>query len=118
METFTAFGIAFISGGGLVSVVNWLQRRKLTKKQEKQTDARTDEMVVNTLSKALETVNKQIVEPLKTELLREQDEKSKILNKLNNEITKLRKAIEKIPGCDHAASCPVSKQLQDYKNSD
>jgi hypothetical protein len=118
METLTAIALAFVGGGGLVSVVNWFKNWKLTKKQEKQTDARTDEMVVNTLSKALETVNKQIVEPLKNELLREQDEKSKILNKLNNEITKLRKAIEKIPGCDHASSCPVSKQLQDYKNSD
>ncbi|MTK53300.1 hypothetical protein [Paludibacter sp.] len=118
METFTAFGIAFVSGGGLVAVINWWQKRKLTTKQERQADAKTDEIAVNTLAKALETVNKQIVEPLKQELEREQEQKAKILNKLNNELTKLRRAIEKIPACDHASACPVSRQLQNDKNGD
>jgi hypothetical protein len=118
VETLTAFGVAFISGGGLVALFNWITRRRLTRKQEEQTDVRTDEMAVNMLSKALETVNEQVVEPLKQELDRKDTEHNKLLNKVNNEITKLRKAIEKIPACDHAAACPVSRQLQNDKNGD
>jgi len=118
MEVFVAFGVAFVSGGGLVAVLNWWQKRKLTTKQEKQTDVRTDEMAVNMLAKALETVNKQLVDPLKTEIERKDIEHNKILKSVNNEITKLRKAIEKIPACSHAATCPVSFQLQNDKNSD
>jgi hypothetical protein len=118
METLTAFGIAFISGGGLVALFNWLTKRRLTKKQEKQTDVRTEEMAVNMLAKALETVNKQLVDPLKTEIERKDIEHGKILKSVNNEIAKLRRAIEKIPACSHAATCPVSFQLQNDKNSD
>jgi hypothetical protein len=114
MEIFTAFGVAFVSGGGMVALFNWFTKRKLTKKQEKQTEAKTDEIAVNFLSKALETINEQVVNPLREELA----DSRKSNNKLSNDVKKLTRAIEKIPGCTHASVCPVSVELQDYKNGD
>ena len=47
-----------------------------------------------------EILLEQIVKPLKTEI-----------KNLRHDVNKFRKAVEKIPGCAHAAECPVSREL-------
>lgn len=47
-----------------------------------------------------EILMEQIVKPLKLEL-----------KYLRHDVNKFRKAVEKIPGCAHAAECPVSREL-------
>lgn len=48
-----------------------------------------------------------IVTPLKKEI-----------NSLRRDVDKFRKAVEKIPSCAHADSCPVSRQLQKLEERD
>ena len=102
-----AVGSAFV-GGGLTAIVTAFQKRKLLGKQEKNIDAKTDEIAVNTMRTALTTLNEELIKPIQEEnkIIRNE------LKKLTNELTKFRKAIEKIPACAHADSCPVSRELQ------
>lgn len=47
-----------------------------------------------------EILMEQIVKPLKLEI-----------KYLRHDVNKFRKAVKKIPGCAHAAECPVSREL-------
>jgi hypothetical protein len=114
MSTLIIVLCSALGGGTLAVIIGNFQKRKLFKATEKQATARTESIAVNTLSESLETMNTQILEPLRQELT----EGRKLQTKTNYELTKLRKAIEKIPSCAHAASCPVSVELQNNPNGD
>ncbi len=47
-----------------------------------------------------EIIMENIVKPLETQLKR-----------LNKNVTRLEKAVDKIPACPHSAECPVSREL-------
>lgn len=73
------------------------------KKRQPLIDAQVAKISVETLTKVLEAQkqeNKEVVTQLRT---------------LKNETSKLRKAIEKVGTCPHAANCPVADELQDGK---
>lgn len=62
---------------------------------------------LDNVRKADDLLVESIVTPLKKEI-----------NNLRRDVDKFRKAVEKIPSCDYADSCPVSRQLQKYENDD
>jgi len=111
MNVTASLAIAFVGGGGLVAIINWIRTRKLTTATEKQTAAKTDNIAVTTLKEALSSLNEDVIKPIHEENRVIKTE----LKKLTNELIKFRKAIEKIPSCTHAAVCPVSRELQNDK---
>lgn len=105
---------AFISGGGLVVVLNNLFNRKLTKSIELENEAKADGIAVTTLKEAINTLNESVYRPI-----REENEKLKVeLKKISYEITKFRKAIERISSCTYADQCPITLELQSKPTSD
>ena len=82
-------------GGLLVTIVTLRSERK--KAMAKAKDAELD-----TIEKATKILMDSIVTPLRKELA-----------DVRNEITRLRKAINKANTCSFSAVCPVRKQLQD-----
>lgn len=105
---------AFISGGGLVAVLNNLFNRKLTKSIELENEAKADGIAVTTLKEAINTLNESVYRPI-----REENEKLKVeLKKISYEITKFRKAIERISSCTYADQCPITLELQSKPTSD
>ena len=56
---------------------------------------------LDNVRKANDILVESIVQPLKKEI-----------NSLRRDVDKFRKAVEKIPSCSYADTCPVSRQLQ------
>ena len=63
------------------------------------TDTRGDEL--ENVKKAMSILMEQVVEPLKKEI-----------NAIRKEVARLRRAVEKVNSCPHAARCPVRDALQ------
>lgn len=62
---------------------------------------------LDNVRKANDMLMEGVVEPL-----------SKQIKKIDRELQRLRKAVEKIPLCPHAADCPVSRELQNSAERD
>lgn len=62
---------------------------------------------LDNVRKANDLLVESIVTPLKKEI-----------NNLRRDVDKFRKAVEKIPSCAYADSCPVSRQLQKYEGDE
>lgn len=63
--------------------------------------AQTEELQIKNTDELLRISMERIVQPLEKQVI-----------KLTNEISKFRKAFEKIPTCPGAPGCPVSLELQ------
>ena len=63
-----------------------------------QINTRSDEL--ENVKKAMEILMEQVVEPLKREI-----------KAIRNELSKLRKVVEKVNTCTHIANCPVRIEL-------
>lgn len=95
----------------------WATSRLLKRKYQAEIDglrAEVEERLSNVKSNELDNVRKandilveSIVEPLKKEI-----------KSLRTDVNRFRKAIEKIPGCDLADRCPVSRELQQQETLD
>jgi hypothetical protein len=86
--------------GGLV--VTFVTLRSAVKKAREEAEA----LRLANEDSAMKTFQVYIVDPLK-----------KDIKSLRNEVSKFRKAVERIPDCDHAYSCPVKRQLQANEDS-
>ena len=62
---------------------------------------------LDNVRKANDMLMEGVVEPL-----------SKQIKKIDRGLQRLRKAVEKIPLCPHAADCPVSRELQNSAERD
>ena len=71
------------------------------KAQVEQLRSNTKATEIDNLKRAMEIIMAQFVEPLNKEL-----------NALRKELSRFRRAVEKIPTCPHAANCPISDELQ------
>ena len=86
-------------GGGLVVTLATLHSQQEKAKEEAKGLALDNEKKVS------ELVNEYFVEPLK-----------KDITSLRRQVSRLTRAIEKIPSCPHSADCPVKDELEDTKN--
>jgi len=108
MSSILSILIASLISGIGVKIFDYYQHRALEKNKAQEVTVNTDKIAIDILAKAMETLNEQVVEPLREENKQSANNQKNILN----ELKKLRKAIERIPGCAHAATCPVSMELQ------
>ncbi len=113
--------IAAIGSSGVTALLTFSQAKRMTNKkidllseQTKQTAAKTNDTAVGSLRTALNTLNEDLIKPISDENRIIKTE----LKKLNNELAKFRKAIEKIAACAYADTCPVTRELQDSKSGD
>lgn len=111
-------GLFGLSGGGVVAFFTIKQARQMADKKVQLTDAQiektsaeTDEIAVTSMQMALKTLREELIVPL----LDEKQQIKKQLEKVTYELSRFRKAIEKIPGCAHADTCPVTHELQSAK---
>jgi hypothetical protein len=109
METSEIISLLF----GVVSapVGLWIQSLLLRKKynteleslraqvEASKTDTRGDEL--KNVKDGMSILMEQVVEPLKKEI-----------NAVRKELARLRRAVEKVNNCPHAAACPVRDELQ------
>lgn len=65
-----------------------------------------DSVKVDNTQKLIDLIMHQVVEPLKKEL-----------NGVRKELSKFRKAVERIPDCDYADTCPVKRELREQENN-
>lgn len=86
-----------LSGGLIVTLVTLRSTAKKAKEEAKTVQQANEES-------AMQTFQLYIVEPLKKEL-----------KSLRYEVSKFRKAIDKINVCDHAADCPVKFELREQE---
>jgi hypothetical protein len=102
--TLAIIGIVSAPIGGWVGAILMRQKYKAEIKSlqadvdKKQADNQGIEL--NNVRQGNEILMEQIVKPLKLEI-----------KYLRHDVNKFRKAVEKIPGCAHAAECPVSREL-------
>lgn len=103
METTGVFGIVslvlnlLLSGGLLVTVVTLRSQKAKAQEEAKGLALDNDE-------KVSKMVNEYFVEPLK-----------KDITSLRRQVSRLTRAIEKIPSCPHSADCPVKDELDANK---
>lgn len=96
--------LALISAGLLKS---WFENKKyqqeVAKLREEVATAATDrrDKELDNVKKANDILMQNVVEPLKTEI-----------NAVHKELTRLRRAIDKVGKCPHADNCPVRNELQ------
>lgn len=96
--------IAAVSGGGIAGLLAVLQRRKLIVSQANKLDAEASRIAMQTLAEALEKLRSEY-----NELSQEAENLRREINRLKRELNKLRKVIDT---CQHADSCPVTKEIQ------
>lgn len=89
-----------LSGGLIVTVVTL---RSAVKKAREEAEA----LRLGNEDSAMKTFQTYIVDPLK-----------KDIKNLRYEVNKFRKAVEKIPDCAYADSCPVRAELQKQADDD
>lgn len=102
--------LAIIAAGGFK---NWTDTKKYRQEVEKlraeveaaKTNTRSDEL--ENVKKAMAILMEEVVEPLKKEI-----------NAIRREMARLRKAVEKVNACPHAADCPVRRELQHFEERD
>lgn len=100
--------VALLTGGGFAAILNYGNNKQLARKQADQAGAQAENIAVKTLKEALETMNDDVIRPLKEENKVIKSE----LKRLTNELIKFRKAIERIPSCAYAHQCPATHELQ------
>lgn len=106
----------------LISIVTvpltaWITSKMLKKEYQIKIDklnaevetlqAGNDSVSLDNTKKLIEIMMQNVVEPLKKEL-----------KAVRNELSKFRKAIEKIPECDYADDCPVKRELRQQETGD
>ena len=106
METTGILGIVSLAlnlvlGGGLI--VTLVTIRSLKAKAEEEAKS----LAIDNDRKVTELVNEYFVEPLK-----------KDITSLRWQVSRLTRAIEKIPSCPHSADCPVKDELDDTKTDE
>lgn len=99
METIGVFGLIssvlnLLLGGGLVVTLVTLRSQKAKAEEE------AKGLALDNDKKVSEMVNEYFVEPLK-----------KDITSLRRQVSRLTRAIEKIPSCPHSADCPVKEEL-------
>jgi chaperonin GroEL (HSP60 family) len=87
--------------GGLVVTLVTLRSQKAKAEEE------AKGLALDNDKKVSEMVNEYFVEPLK-----------KDITSLRRQVSRLTRAIEKIPSCPHSADCPVKEELNETKNDD
>lgn len=102
METF-----AIISGilnlaltSGIVVTLATLRSQQAKAREEAKS------LALDNDKKVSEMVNEYFVEPLKKDIA-----------SLRKQVSRLTRAIEKIPSCPHSADCPVKDELDETENS-
>lgn len=88
-------------GTGLVATLATLRSQKAKAEEE------AKGLALDNDKKVSELVNEYFVEPLK-----------KDITSLRRQVSRLTRAIEKIPSCPHSADCPVKEELNETKNDD
>lgn len=106
METIGVFGLIssvlnLLLGSGLVVTLVTLRSQKAKAEEE------AKGLALDNDKKVSEMVNEYFVEPLK-----------KDITSLRRQVSRLTRAIEKIPSCPHSADCPVKEELNETKNDD
>lgn len=99
MESIGIFGIIssvlnLLLGGGLLVTIVTLRSQKAKAEEE------AKGLALDNDKKVSEMVNEYFVEPLK-----------KDITSLRRQVSRLTRAIEKIPSCPHSADCPVKEEL-------
>lgn len=91
---------AVLGGGLLVTLVTLRSTRKIGQEQAKGAEIDND-------TKAAQTLVDYVVNPLRDEM-----------KNLRRELTRFRKAVEKIPSCRYADECPVDKELHNSNENE
>ena len=105
MEGFGVYGIiskvlnVLLSGGLLVTLATLRSQQEKAKEEVKSIALDNDK-------KVSDMVNEYFVEPLKKDIA-----------SLRKQVSRLTRAIEKIPSCPHSADCPVKDELDETENS-
>ena len=86
-------------GGGLVVTLATLRSQKAKAEEE------AKGLALDNDRKVSEMVNEYLVEPLKKDIA-----------SLRRQVSRLTRAIEKIPSCPHSADCPVKDVLNETEN--
>jgi Flp pilus assembly protein TadB len=87
-------------------LIAWFASRRQQKNE-------TRRIEVDVLEKALQVINKDVVEPLEERLGKAQED----LKRLSESFKKLQHAINKIYECRYLSSCPVGAELQRQKGN-
>ena len=98
MEKFALVSVILnllLTGSNIVTLVTLRSQRAKAAEEARS-------LAIDNDKKVSEMVNEYFVEPLKKEI-----------TALRREMLRLRKAIEKIPECPHAAECPVKESLKE-----
>lgn len=103
MESIGIFGIIssvlnLLLGGGLLVTIVTLRSQKAKAEEE------VKSLALDNDKKVSEMVNEYFVEPLKKDIA-----------SLRKQVSRLTRAIEKIPSCPHSADCPVKDSLDNSK---
>ena len=94
-------GLNLLLGGGLIVSVATL------KSQQKKAKEEAESIALDNEKKLGEMINEYFVEPLKKEI-----------TSLRRTVSRLTRAIEKIPSCPHSADCPVKDALNETKTDE
>ena len=94
-------GLNLLLGGGLIVSVATL------KSQQKKAKEEAESIALDNEKKLSEMINEYFVEPLKKEI-----------TSLRRTVSRLTRAIEKIPSCPHSADCPVKDALDESKTDE
>lgn len=103
MEWFDVFSLVLnvvLGGGLLVTAVTLRSTKKMADEQAKGAEIDND-------TKAAQTLVDYVVKPLRDEM-----------KNLRRELTRFRKAVEKIPSCRYADECPVDRELHRDEDDD
>lgn len=103
MESIGIFGIIstalnLLLGGSLLVTIVTLRSQKAKAEEE------VKSLALDNDKKVSEMVNEYFVEPLKKDIA-----------SLRKQVSRLTRAIEKIPSCPHSADCPVKDSLDNSK---
>ena len=103
MESIGLYGVIssvlnLLLGGGLLVTIVTLRSQKAKAEEE------AKGLALDNDKKVSEMVNEYFVEPLK-----------KDITSLRKQVSRLSRAIEKIPSCPHSADCPVKDSLDNSK---
>lgn len=90
-----------LTGGGLIASLVTLRIQKFKAKEEAKGIALENEEKVSKM------VNEYFVEPLKKEI-----------TSLRRTVSRLTRAVERIPSCPHSADCPVKDALDETKTDE
>lgn len=103
MDTYGIVSIimnVILGGGCCGSLLALRAARRKAKAEARQAEENAEGTELDNEQKAAGIVMEYIVKPLKAEM-----------TSLRREVTKFRKAVEKIPACPYANECPVSLEL-------